>query len=144
MSGSAEPTNIPWPIKGVVTLFYYDDVRRAVDFYQRVVGLKKVVDLGWCALFEIHGPAHLGVIDGARGSQRPVPGNNKGALLMLETDDLEGCHQRMKQAGAAGPTTTIRHNPASRTNEFKIYDPEGYAIEFFSWIQPPPPAGGLD
>lgn len=135
----AREQRIPWPIKGVVTLFYYEDMRRALDFYERVIGLRKIVDFGWCALLEIFEHAHLGLIDSTGGSQRPIPGTNKGALITLQTEDLQACLTRMRELGVATAATRIEYNPRSRTHDFKVYDPEGYTIEFFAWDEPPPP-----
>jgi predicted enzyme related to lactoylglutathione lyase len=139
MSEPTAPARVPWPIKGVITLFYYEDVRRALDFYERVIGLRKVVDFGWCALLEIFPNVHLGLIDSTGGSQRPIPGSNKGAIITLETDDLQACLARMCSLGVAGPQTRVEYNERSRTYDFKVYDPEGYTIEFFCWAEPPPP-----
>jgi predicted enzyme related to lactoylglutathione lyase len=128
-----------WPIKGVVTLFYYEDMRRALEFYERTIGLRKVVDFGWCALLQIFPNVHLGLIDSTSGSQRPIPGSNKGAMITLETDDLQACLDRMRRLGVAGTQTQVQYNERSRTYDFKVYDPEGYTIEFFCWAAPPPP-----
>jgi hypothetical protein len=138
MAPSPAPPAAPWPIRGVFTLFYYQDVRRALDFYERVIGLRKGVDFGWCALLEILAPAHLGLIDSTNGSQRPIPGSNKGAIITLETNDLEGCFERMRRLGVATPGTRIQYNDMSRTREFKVFDPEGYTVEFFTWDVAPP------
>lgn len=142
MSQTTALTPAPWPIKGVTTLFYYDDVRRALDFYERVIGLRKAVDLDWCVLLEILPNAHLGLIDSTGGSQRPIPGANKGAMITLETDDLHACLARMQALGVAGPQTQISYNDRSRTYDFKIRDPEGYTVEFFCWAEQPPAVMG--
>lgn len=141
MSQPNVPAHTPWPIKGVTTLFYYQDVRRALDFYERLIGLRKVVDLGWCVLLEVLSHAQLGLVDSTGGSQRPISGSNKGAMITLETDDLQACLARMQSIGVAGPQTRISYNERSRTYDFKVQDPEGYTVEFFCWAERPPVIG---
>jgi predicted enzyme related to lactoylglutathione lyase len=124
-------------MKGAITFFYYHDLHAARDFYERVVGLQRVEDLGWCCLLQLQPRCYLGLVDASAGRQRPVPGRNKGALLSLETTDLEACLERLKHLGATPATTEIEPGCRGRTREFRIYDPEDYAIEFFTWLTPP-------
>jgi lactoylglutathione lyase len=124
---------IPWPIKGAITFFYYEDLRRAIGFYEHTIGLKKLTDLDWCAVLEIVPGAHLGLVKAPAGIQRPIAGANKGVLIAFETDDLHGCLERMRHIGVASAQTRVAYN--SRTHDFKVLDPEGYTIEFFTWSE---------
>jgi catechol 2,3-dioxygenase-like lactoylglutathione lyase family enzyme len=129
-------TEIPGrlPITGVITVFYYEDVRRALDFYERTIGLRKLADFGWGGLVELQPGTHLGLVDATGGSQRPIPGTNKGAILSLVTNDLEACFEQLRQAGALPPGAAIEPGCGGRTREFKIRDPGGYTIEFATWL----------
>lgn len=122
--------------KGVITFFYYEELAPAVEFYQRVVGLKKVEDLGWCAIMELQPRTYVGLVNADSGSQRPIAGPNKGAVLSIETANLEDCLELMKRAGAVAPSAALVPGCYGRTVEFKIVDPGGYTVEFFRWLQP--------
>lgn len=124
-------------VKGVVTFFYYDDLASAVAFYERVIGLRKVLENEWCGLFELRPGAILGLVDAVAGSQTPIAGRNKGAILSIETDRLEACLARMKALGLISQSAGLERGCAGRTWEFKIHDPAGYCLEFFRWIEPP-------
>jgi catechol 2,3-dioxygenase-like lactoylglutathione lyase family enzyme len=124
-------------LKGTVTFFYYHDLDAAAAFYERVLGRPRQMFTGWCAFFDLWPGARLGLVDAAAGSQRPVPGDNKGALLSLEVEDLPACLERMKALGVAAPSAVLERGAEGHTWEFKVRDPGGYRVEFFSWIDPP-------
>lgn len=136
MTRSAE--SIATSVKGVITLFSYDDLPSAIDFYQRVVGLRVAEDFGWCYLLELQPRTYLGLIDATSGSQHPVAGANKGVLVTIEMVDLDACLERAKRLGVVAPTTTLEFGCRGRTREFRIVDPGGYPVEFFSWVEPMP------
>lgn len=123
-------------MKGTITFFYYEDVRAALKFYERILGLERVEDLGWCCILMLQPHSFLGLVDATTGSLRPITGRNKGALLSIETADLEACLERFRRLGVAHPTTEIVPGCRGRTLEFRIFDPEDYAIEFFTWLSP--------
>lgn len=124
-------------VKGVITLFYYDDLPGAIAFYDRVMRLQKVMQADWCELFELRPGAYLGLVDGASGSQKPIAGLNKGAVISLEVEDLDLCLARMTALGAVLPGVRLERGCAGRTLEFSVQDPGGYRLEFFRWIEPP-------
>ena len=66
----------PVVANGAITFFYYHDMRAALEFYEHIVGLKRVADLGWCALLALQPRSFLGLVDAAVGSQRPIGHQN--------------------------------------------------------------------
>lgn len=136
-------TDFCWPVTGVHTFFYYDDLPAALHFYECVLGFPKMVDYGWCAIFQLHGNAFLGLVNATHGSQRPVADLNKGAVLSLLTHDLEQCLARAKRAGVLAASAVPTSGCDGRTREFRICDPGGYTIEFFSWVDATTLAGPL-
>lgn len=134
-SSSSSPAFIP---QGAITFFYYQELAPAVEFYLQVVGLKMAEHLGWCAILELQPRTYVGLVNATAGSQRPIDGPNKGAVLSIETADLEECLERMKRIGAVAASTVLEPGCYGRTVEFKILDPGGYTVEFFRWLQPLP------
>lgn len=124
-------------MNGTITFFYYDDMRAALEFYERVVGLRQAADLGWCALLELQPRSFLGLVDAAVGSQHPIAGRNKGTLLSIEAADLEACLARFQRLGVTEASTKIVSGCRGLTREFRIHDPGDYPVEFFTWLTPP-------
>lgn len=123
-------------IAGAITFFYYDDLRVAARWYAEVIGLEPVLEEAWLVLLRV-APGHLlGLVDAEGGSQRPVPGPNKGAVLSLETDSLEEWRHRLRAAGVEGLDGEFQSGCQGRTLEFRVRDPGGYPVEFFRWRTP--------
>ena len=125
-------------ISGAVTLFYYDEIATAARWYEDVIGFEKQVDLGWLALFQVADQAYLGLVAAEAGSQQPIPGANKGAILSIVTTDLEKWHRRLFAAGLPGTGEGLEIGCGGLSIEFKVRDPGGYTIEFFEWIDASP------
>jgi predicted enzyme related to lactoylglutathione lyase len=123
-------------IDGVFTVFYYDDVRAAITFYEQVIGWPKTADYGWSAIFEVRPRTYLVLVNATGGSQKPIPGTNKGAILSLAIHDLEARFERLKRAGAVPADGAIEAGCGGRTREFKVRDPGGYTVEFCTWLTP--------
>lgn len=115
-------------------MFYYDDLERAADWYEHVLGLPRLMEAEGFVLFGITEQAKLALVGAAYGSQVPIPGPNKGAILSLQTDDLERWHADLFARGVEGTGIGLLVGGDGRTIEFKVRDPEGYTIEFFDWI----------
>jgi catechol 2,3-dioxygenase-like lactoylglutathione lyase family enzyme len=121
-------------VTGVLTMFYYEDLPAAADWYVNKLGFERVQEFEGLVLLRIEGTSHLALIGAGYGSQRPFPGRDKGAILSIQTDALEQWHERLSAMDVEGAGQGLRNGAGGRTVEFKVYDPEGYTIEFFSWI----------
>lgn len=130
------PETLTTAVKGAITLLSYDDLPAAVSFYRELVGLRIAEDFGWCCLLELQPRSYLGLIDATAGSQRPVAGANKGVLVSLEVADLAACLERARRLGLVAADTHLVPGCRGRTREFRIVDPGGYPVEFFSWVTP--------
>ena len=137
MSEPAAGDPSPPRVGGVMTVFYYEDLAPAVAFYERL-GFAKAVDLGWVAIFRISGASMLTLVDATGGSQTPIRGSNKGAILSIETDALEAWRERLARIGVAEPNVELKRGCEGRSVEIHVRDPGGYLVEFFQWVDPPP------
>lgn len=135
MEGSSASTTPH--IAGAISFFYYHDLAAAVRWYETRLGLKKRFDGGWVAIFELAQGAHIGLVDAANGALKPQPDQDKGAIIALETPDLESWYARLCADGGV----TVLEPPSSGskglTEQFKILDPGGYIVEFFRWRELP-------
>lgn len=121
------------PVSGVHTMFYYDDLEAAIDWYEQV-GFEKVLNLDFVCIFKITGSCFVSLVDATSGSQNPVRGPNKGAILSIETTDLEAWHEHLFAKRIEGTGQGAEIGCGGRTIEFKLRDPGGYTIEFFEWL----------
>lgn len=123
------------PIDGVLTMFYYDDLPAAIDWYERVIGFEKILAFNELAIFRIHQGSQLALVGNGVGSQTPIAGSNKGAILSIQTRALQTWHERLFRHATPGTGEGLHVGCDGRTIEFKVRDPEGYTIEFFEWIE---------
>ena len=113
-------------IDGLVTFLYYDDLAKATRFYIEVMGLKVVVDQGWAKVLRLAENAHVGLVDGKKGSLRPS--KDKPVMVTILVPDVDEWYTHLKKLGV--PTMNEPHDePAMNLRQFMFKDPEGYVIE---------------
>lgn len=118
-------------IAGGVPFFYYDDLAEASDWYQNKLGLKKYADEGWVVIFELTPSSYIGLVNATGGSLRPI--EEKGALLSIETEELEAWYARLKDVDGINMIHGIEIGAQGLIEEFRMSDPGGYVVEFFRW-----------
>lgn len=140
VTGSAQERPLP-PIDALTPNFYYDDVEAAKRWWVDVLGFRMMIDLGWVAIVELQPGMQMALVDGERGTLRAV--DDKGALLVIETDALEEWHAHVTSLKGIEwydypddprrsplPSGIMEH---PEIYEFRIVDPGGYIVEFFRW-----------
>lgn len=135
MDRPVSPDHRPPPqISHVLTMFYYEDVDRAATWYQEKLGFRRLMTAEGFVLLEVSGVAQLALVGENHGSQQPIPGGNKGAIMSVQTEDLAGWHALLFGRGVEGTGQGVQVGGGGLTVEFKVRDPEGYTIEFFEWV----------
>lgn len=121
-------------LEGTLTLFYYDDLERAFNFYRDVVGLDFVADFEYVKLFKVIDGALLGLVDGELGSHRTSP--SKPVRLVVMVNDIESWFRRVKGRGV----NTFEDEPFTgkkmKLKGFTFEDPEGYTVEMVQYLTP--------
>ena len=72
-----------YDLEGTLTLFYYDDLGRAFNFYSDIIGFDFVADFGYVKIFRVIEGALLGLVDGHAAEALP-------ADAMWERRSIEG------------------------------------------------------
>ena len=121
-----------------VPFFYYEDLPAAVDYYENKVGLKKVTDEDFVAIFALNDQSQLGLVSATGGTLKPT--EDKGVLLSIETAELEAWYETLKDVEGINITQGIVNNDNGMISEFRMVDPGGYIIEFFRWHDERPEA----
>ena len=108
-------------VKRIVANIATEDVAAARRFYQDILGLDLLMDLGWIATYGSSQKMSVQVsIASEGGSGTPVPD------LSIEVDDLDTALRRMKKAKVA-----IEYGPADEpwgVRRFYVRDPFGRLI----------------
>jgi predicted enzyme related to lactoylglutathione lyase len=112
--------------KGLITFFYYRDLKRAADFYQRVMGFKLVQDQKWAKIFQVAENAYMGCVDGSVGYHKPS--DTKPVMLTVVVEDPDEWYRHFRKHGVE----TISEPHDDKELDLRIFllrDPEGYVIE---------------
>ncbi len=118
-------------IAGGVPFFYYNDLNAAANGYENKIGLKKVTEEEWVVIFELTDTSYLGLVNASGGSLKPTGG--KGAVLSIETAELEAWYEKLKAVDGINMIHGIEEGADGMIDEFRMTDPGGYIIEFFRW-----------
>ena len=121
-------------VEGSITFFYYEDLAKAEEFYGGVMGFEKVIDVDFAKVFRISGDAHVGIVDGEKGSMRPT--RDKPVMLTVIVDDIEAWHRHLVERGVEidQPPREVSY---LRMKTLLFRDPEDYVIEVLEFLKKP-------
>ena len=114
-----------------VPFFYYDDFTAAVDWYKNVLGLKPLTDEDWVAILELTPGSYIGLVNATGGTLKPTA--DKGALISIDTAELEAWWDKVSNAEGVEIKHGIITGGDGMIEQFSVYDPGGYIVEFFRW-----------
>jgi catechol 2,3-dioxygenase-like lactoylglutathione lyase family enzyme len=140
--GAAENQDSELPsVTALVPNFYYHDLATAREWYVDKLGFTPIYEGGWVVIVEVAPGMQIALVDGERGTLKPV--EDKGALLVIETDELEEWYRYVSrlegiewyQYGNESGRYRLKHGimEHEEIEEFRIVDPGGYIIEFYRW-----------
>ncbi|MDP6343506.1 MAG: VOC family protein [Alphaproteobacteria bacterium] len=123
-----------------ITWVYTADLDGTAAYYRDVLGLEQVLDQGACRIFATSADAFIGVCT-ARPGRWVEP---KGVVLTMVAPDPGGVDAWYDWLGARGGAT---EGPPERHEDFNVYcffarDPNGYLLEFQSFLDPAWAGGG--
>lgn len=112
-------------VRRIVANIETQDVARAKQFYQDVLGLDVVMDHGWIATYGSGRQMSVQISFAVQGgSDTPVPD------LSIEVDDVDAAFEAMKRTGFA-----IEYGPADEpwgVRRFFVRDPFGKLVNILS------------
>lgn len=117
---------------------YFRDLSGAQDFYEGTLGLKRVLDYGFASIHQVSPTTYVGLVDEKRGMhQSTLPKTVTLSFITREIDDwygyLDGKGVEMHRA----LVDAARHP----TRGFVALDPEGYFLEFETFLPHPQNTG---
>lgn len=126
------------PITGQMTFFYYDDLPRAVAFYEKLLATAPEPTPAWVRLYPLTATSTLGLVNATDGSLRP--GGDKSAMLTIVVDGaaaVDSWHARVKSLGIPifQDQKVTKLDDRRSIYAFIFHDPEGYALEILTWVE---------
>ena len=108
-------------VRRIVSNVATADVDRTSAFYEKILGLEVLMDLGWIRTYGSSSKMTIQVsVMSEGGSGTPVPD------LSIEVDDLQEALTRVRKAGVA-----VEYGPASEpwgVRRFFVRDPSGKLV----------------
>jgi len=121
--------------KGAITFFYYNDLAKAAEFYEKVMGFQLVQDQRWAKIYRITDSSYMGCVDGSVGYHKPS--EDKPVMLTVVVDDPDAWYNHLRKHGVE--TLNEPHDDEElNLRIFLLEDPEGYVIEIQKFYEPFP------
>jgi catechol 2,3-dioxygenase-like lactoylglutathione lyase family enzyme len=122
--------------KATVLWLYYRDCDAIRRFYASALGLEEVVDQGWAWIHAASPSGFIGPVDETRGMHDWT--EQKAVTVSFLTDDLEGWFAHARRTGVFELRhDAIQSDDDGRFRAFVGYDPEGYYLEFDTFLPHP-------
>ena len=131
---SADADNQRLGIQANLVFFYYQDLARAQRFYEGTLGFERVLDYGFATIHKISRTSYIGLVDEKEGMHNTS--EPKTVTLAVVSDEVDGWYDYLKSQGVEmrGPVSDATRHP---TRGFVAYDPEGYFLEFETFLDHP-------
>ena len=124
------------PVSANLIFFYYNDLPKAMDFYENILGLSLVVDQGFCKIYQITAQSFVGLVDAESGTHKPSP--TKPVILSFVTpeSEIDAWYAYLQDKGVP-VFRPLGTSERIGVRGFMVSDPEGYTLEFESFIDQP-------
>ena len=112
-----------------VTFLLVTDLARSTTFYRDQLGLEIVLDQGDCRILRVTDTAFVGICE-RRGER-----DTETILLTLVTDDVDGVHKTLAEAGVECEKEP-QLNPTYNVYHAFYRDPDGFLVEVQRFLDP--------
>jgi catechol 2,3-dioxygenase-like lactoylglutathione lyase family enzyme len=119
-------------LQATVLWLYYRDLVRMERFYEETFGSSIIVDQGWAKVFPVSTAGYLGLVDGERGLHQAT--DEKSVTVSFFTADVEGWFDYMHGVEGLEFRTEELSEESGRVSTFVGYDPEGYFLEWDTFL----------
>ena len=121
-------------VQANIVFLYYKDIPAAQRFYEDVIGLTLAVDQGFAKIYQVSPTSFIGLVDETQGLHRAS--ETKAVTVSFVTEQIDGWYEYLVAKGVKmrGPVGNATRHP---TRGFVAYDPEGYFLEFETFLDHP-------
>ena len=122
-------------VQATVLWLYYRDLEGIQSFYEELFGRDIIVDQGWAKVFPVSPTGFLGFVDGERGLHSAT--EEKAVTVSFFTESLEGWFAHLQDVPAFTFRTQEILPEGDFVRTFVGYDPEGYYLEWDTFLEVP-------
>jgi predicted enzyme related to lactoylglutathione lyase len=128
-AGGDRPSELT--VQATVLWLYYQDIPAMESFYEELLGVDLLVDQGWAKVYEASRTGFVGLVDGERGLHNAT--EEKAVTVSFITSDVAAWFERAKKQELSLRTPDLT-NESGRVSVFVGYDPEGYFLEWDTFL----------
>ncbi len=128
-AGGLRPSELE--VRATVLWLYYDDIPGASAFYEALLSVDLMVDQGWAKVYPASNTGYIGLVDGARGLHQAT--DEKAVTVSFFTSEVESWFYRAKEQAVPLRTPDLT-DESGRVSVFVAYDPEGYFLEWDTFL----------
>lgn len=114
-----------------ITFIYFNDLPKAMEFYENVMGFSLLIDQGWCKIYQASSSGCVGLVDGSRGFHKAS--ETKPIILCYRVPDVDEWYAYIKSKGIE-IFHDIKTNQELKIRAFLFHDPEGHVVEVQSAV----------
>jgi len=120
------------PLDSQITMFYYEDIAKAADFYGDILGLALEFDWTWIKFYKTGPSSSVGIVTEGDGAWYDAQEKN-AVMLSLVTSNVDAWYERLQPNDDVKMLKDIGSGGGIRN--FMLEDPGGYTVEFFQWLE---------
>jgi predicted enzyme related to lactoylglutathione lyase len=120
-------------VQATVLWLYYHDLGLMQHFYEGLFGVRLLVDQGWAKVYQAAGSGFIGLVGGKNGLHQAT--EQKGVTVSFFTDDIDSWFERAKTWPGFKLRTAELTVEYGRVRLFVGYDPEGYFLEWDTFLK---------
>jgi len=114
-----------------IVFIYFNDVPKAMSFYEDVMGFTLAIDQGWCKIYQTSNSGYVGLVDGNRGYHKAS--ETKPIILCFRVPNVDEWYVFIKAKGIH-IHHDLKKNEEMKIRAFLFDDPEGHVIEVQSAV----------
>ncbi len=114
-----------------IVFIYFNDLEKAINFYEDVLGFTLAIDQGWTKIYQSSTSGYIGLVDSARGFHKAS--EVKPLILCFRVPDVDAWYLHLQSQGVP-ILKDIKNSEELHIRAFLIEDPEGHTLEFQSVI----------
>lgn len=111
----------------MIAFIYYKDLDKGIDFYENVLGFSRIIDQGWCKIYQISDSGYLGIVDEKKGMQNWHA--DKTVQICIRVPDVASWYEYCREQGLKNMSQMFISEEL-KIKAFVFDDPEGYQVEF--------------
>lgn len=115
-----------------ILFIYFNNLPKAMEFYENVMGFKLVIDQGWTKIYQTSESGMVGLVDGSRGFHKP--NDIKPLIQCFRVPNVEAWYKHITDKGIT-PIKDLKESPDLGIKAFLFEDPEGHTIEIQSVLK---------